>query len=98
MTKFVFMNPQSYEQIYVNTSHVPESQHHFMIPNMRVGLLKIEDKVVQVEMPQTVEGEQTGLPETDAHGLAAALGDLAGGSLLVGAVYWFVYLRRRPGR
>jgi len=27
--------------------------------------------------------------------LIATLGNLAGGSLMVGAVYWFVYLRRR---
>jgi formate/nitrite transporter FocA (FNT family) len=27
--------------------------------------------------------------------VVATLGNLAGGSLLVGAVYWFVYLRQR---
>jgi formate/nitrite transporter len=31
------------------------------------------------------------------HNIAVAtIGNLAGGSLLVGAVYWFIYLRRRP--
>src|SRR3954471_9961756 len=67
---FVFMNPTSYEQIYVNTHHVPETQHQFMVPNMRVGLLKIEDKVIQVEMPQMVEVEVTDAPD-------AARGDTA---------------------
>ncbi|MBL8664981.1 MAG: formate/nitrite transporter family protein [Candidatus Odyssella sp.] len=33
------------------------------------------------------------------HNVAVAtIGNLIGGSLMVGAVYWFVYLRRRPGR
>jgi formate/nitrite transporter FocA (FNT family) len=27
--------------------------------------------------------------------IIATIGNLAGGSLMVGAVYWFVYLRRR---
>jgi formate/nitrite transporter FocA (FNT family) len=27
--------------------------------------------------------------------IVATLGNLVGGSLMVGAVYWFVYLRRR---
>ena len=67
---FVFMHPTSYEQINVNTTHVPELQQGFMVPNMRIGLLKIEDKVVQVEMPQTVEVEVTDAPD-------AARGDTA---------------------
>ena len=36
-------------------------------------------------------------PGAAIHNIAVAtVGNLAGGSLLVGAVYWFVYLRRRP--
>src|SRR5688500_15777933 len=60
---FVFMEPGTYEQIYVNSSHVPEAQHGFMVPNMKISLLKIEDKVVQVELPQTVEVEVTDAPD-----------------------------------
>src|SRR3954454_14977692 len=56
---FVFMNPGNFEQIYVNVSHVPEAQHIFMVPNLRCGLLKIGDKVVQVDLPQIVEVEVT---------------------------------------
>jgi elongation factor P len=67
---FVVMHPESYEQTYVSTKMVPEAQHGFMVPNMRLHLLKIEDKVVQVEMPQTVEVEVTDAPE-------AARGDTA---------------------
>jgi elongation factor P len=67
---FVFMEPASYEQIYVNTDHVPETQHGFMVPNMKLSLLKIEDKVVQVELPQIIEVEVTDAPE-------AARGDTA---------------------
>lgn len=38
-------------------------------------------------------------PGAALHNVAVAtIGNLIGGSLLVGAVYWFVYLRRRPGR
>ena len=67
---FVFMNPGNYEQIYVNVSHIPEEQHKFMVPNLRIALLKIEDKVVQVDMPQVVEVEVTDAPD-------AARGDTA---------------------
>jgi formate/nitrite transporter len=38
-------------------------------------------------------------PGAAAHNIAVStIGNLIGGSLMVGAVYWFVYLRRRPGR
>jgi len=67
---FVVMDPESYEQTYVSTKLVPTEQHAFMVPNMRLHLLKIEDKVVQVEMPQTVEVDVTDAPE-------AARGDTA---------------------
>jgi elongation factor P len=67
---FVFMHPESFEQIYVNTNMIPKEQQGYMVPNMRLGLLKIEDKVVQVEMPQNVEVEVTDAPE-------AARGDTA---------------------
>src|SRR5438552_13247214 len=33
---FVFMNPKSFEQVYVNTSLVPTEQHIFMVPNLRI--------------------------------------------------------------
>jgi elongation factor P len=67
---FVFMEPKTYEQIYVNADHVPEAQQGSMVPNMKLSLLKIEDKVVQVEMPQNVEVEVTDAPD-------AARGDTA---------------------
>ncbi len=60
---FVFMHPESYEQIHVNKSLVPEAQQGLMVPNMRLSLLKIGDKVVQVELPQIVEVEVTDAPE-----------------------------------
>lgn len=67
---FVFMNPQSYEQVYARTDMVPEMQQGLMVPNMRLSLLKIEDKIVQVELPQMVEVEVTDAPD-------AARGDTA---------------------
>ena len=60
---FVFMEPATYEQIYVSDKMVPEAQHGYMVPNIRMSLLKIEDKVVQVELPQVVEVEVTDAPE-----------------------------------
>lgn len=67
---FVVMNPSSYDQINVACALVPPEQHRFMVPNMKLGLLNIEDKVVQVEMPQNVEVEVTDAPD-------AARGDTA---------------------
>jgi elongation factor P len=60
---FVFMNPESYDQIHVNADLIPETQQGFMVPNLRLSLLKIEDKVVQVDLPQIVEVEVTDAPE-----------------------------------
>lgn len=66
----VFMNPHSFEQVNVPTKFVPDDQHRFLVPNLHVGLLKIEEKVIQVEMPQVVEVEVTDAPD-------AARGDTA---------------------
>ena len=52
---YVFMHPESFDQFSVSKELVPEAQRGFLIPNMRVNLLKIGEKVVNVEMPQTVE-------------------------------------------
>jgi len=67
---FVFMHPETFEQIHVSTSFVPQEQHGLMVPNMRLSLLKIEDRVAQVELPQIVEVLVTDAPE-------AARGDTA---------------------
>ena len=60
---FVVMDPKTFEQTFVNESLVPEAQRGFMVPNMKVSLLKIEDRVVQVELPQVVEVDVTDAPE-----------------------------------
>jgi elongation factor P len=67
---FVFMDPRTFEQIYVNENLVPEAQRGFMVPNNKISLLMIEDKVVQVELPLVVEVEVIDAPE-------AARGDTA---------------------
>jgi len=67
---FVLMNPQTYDQVYIKTDMIPADQHGFMVPNMRLGLLMIEEKIVQAEMPQTIEVEVTDAPD-------AARGDTA---------------------
>jgi elongation factor P len=53
---FVCMDPKSYEQVFVSKKLVPEAQHGYMVPNMKISLLKIEERVVQVELPQIIEG------------------------------------------
>ena len=60
---YVVMDPQSFEQTFINATMIPEEQRGYMVPNMRLHLLKIEDKVIQVEMPQMVEVEVTDAPE-----------------------------------
>jgi elongation factor P len=60
---YVVMDPESYEQTFISANMIPEEQRGFMVPNMRLHLLKIEDKVVQAEMPQMVEVEVTDAPE-----------------------------------
>ena len=47
---FVVMHPKTFEQIYVSETLVPGSQHGFMVPNMKLSLLSIEDKVMQVRV------------------------------------------------
>jgi len=67
---FVVMNPHTYDQINIQSNMIPENQHRFMVPNMRLNLLMIDEKIVQAEMPQTVEVEVTDAPD-------AARGDTA---------------------
>jgi elongation factor P len=67
---FVVMHPQTYEQTHIPIKLIPEDQHRFMVPNMRLNLLKIDDKIVQAEMPQMVEVEVIDAPD-------AARGDTA---------------------
>lgn len=74
---FVVMNPESYDQIHVSAKLVPESQHKFMVPNMKLNLLMIEDKIVQVEMPQMVEVEVTDAPDAARGDTATAVTKLA---------------------
>src|ERR1700738_1283459 len=42
----VVMNPQTFDQINVNTNMVPDEQHKFMVPNMKLALLMIDEKIV----------------------------------------------------
>ncbi|MSQ95138.1 MAG: elongation factor P [Gemmataceae bacterium] len=60
---FVCMDPTSYEQTMVHEKLIPEVQRGYMVPNMRLSLLKIEDKVVQVELPQIIEVDVIDAPE-----------------------------------
>jgi len=59
----VFMHPESYEQVNIPVELVPESQRGFLVPNARMNLLKVEEKIAQVEMPQQVTVAVTEAPE-----------------------------------
>jgi len=59
----VFMHPESYDQINVNKTLVPKEQQAFLVPNTRMNLLKVLGKIVQIEMPSTVEVEVTDAPD-----------------------------------
>ena len=67
---FVFMHPDTYEQVSVNKDLVPENQSGFMVPNMRVSLVRDGEQVVVVELPLTIEAEVVEAPP-------AARGDTA---------------------
>jgi len=67
---FVVMHPKTFEQISISISMIPEEQHGYMIPNLHLSLLSIENKVVQAELPQVVEVEIMDAPD-------AARGDTA---------------------
>jgi elongation factor P len=60
---FVVMEPKTYEQTFVSETLVPEAQRGYMVPNMKVSLLKIEERVVQLELPQIIEVDVTDAPE-----------------------------------
>lgn len=60
---FVVMEPKTYEQTFVSETLVPEAQRGYMVPNMKVSLLKIEERVVQLELPQMIEVDVTDAPE-----------------------------------
>jgi formate transporter len=50
------------------------------------------------QMGQAASGFQELTMSAALHNIAVAtVGNLIGGSLMVGAVYWFVYLRQREG-
>jgi elongation factor P len=59
----VFMHPESYDQVSVSKELVPEEQRGFLAPNARMNLLRMDEKIVQVELPQQVTLEVTDAPE-----------------------------------
>lgn len=59
----VFMHPENYDQISVSRDLVPPERRVFMAPNTRMNLLKLEERVAQIELPQQVVVEVTDAPE-----------------------------------
>jgi elongation factor P len=74
---YVFMHPESYEQIPINKELVPEKQQIFLVPNLRMNLLTIDTSVVQVEFPSSVEVEVTDAPDAARGDTATAVTKLA---------------------
>jgi elongation factor P len=74
---YVVMDPESYDQTHVPLGLVPEEQRGFLLPNSRLHLLTIDEKVVQVELPQTCEVEVTDAPEAARGDTATAVTKLA---------------------
>src|SRR5262249_7003568 len=70
------MDPQSYEQTYVPVRLVPEPQRGFMVSNLRLTVVTIDERPVQVEMPQNVEVEVTEAPEAARGDTATAVNKL----------------------
>jgi len=73
----VFMHPETYEQVSVNKDLVPDEQRLFLLPNMRLNLLTVEDKVCQIEMPQFVVAEVIDAPDAARGDTATAITKLA---------------------
>lgn len=73
----IFMHPESYDQIQVPKSLVPEEQQKFLVPNMRLNLLKLDEKVAQIELPLTVEVTVVDAPDAARGDTATAVFKLA---------------------
>ena len=76
-SSFVFMHPETYDQVNVSKDLIPEPQQGFMVPNIRMNLLRDGEKVVQVELPLTVEIEVTDAPDAARGDTATAVTKLA---------------------
>jgi elongation factor P len=76
-TSYVFMDPSSYEQINVSRDCIEEEKRGYLVPNMKMNLLSIDDKVLQVEFPLTVEITVTDAPEAARGDTATAVTKLA---------------------
>lgn len=74
---YIFMHPENYEQEMVPKELLNENSQKFLIPNMKVTLLKINDEIVGVEMPQTIECEITEAPDADRGDTATQVTKLA---------------------
>ncbi len=59
----VFMNQENYEQVNVSIDLVPATQRGLLVPNSKMNLLKVGEKIAQIEMPQVVTVEVTDAPE-----------------------------------
>src|SRR5262249_44752673 len=70
---YVVMDPESFEQTHVPISLVPDDRRGFMVPNLRLHVLTIDEKVVQVELPQTCDVEVTEAPESARGDTATAI-------------------------
>lgn len=52
---YVFMHPETYEQEILSKTLMAENSQKFLMPNLKVTLLKVNGQIVGIEMPQTIE-------------------------------------------
>jgi elongation factor P len=70
---YVFMDVHSFEQTFVPRELIPQEQRGLLSENLRLHLLMIQGRVIQVELPQTVEVEVIDAPEAARGDTATAL-------------------------
>ncbi|MCK6473697.1 MAG: elongation factor P [Planctomycetes bacterium] len=76
-TSYVFMHPESFEQVNISKDLIAEQHTKFLIPNIRMNLVKAEDRFVVVELPQTVDVTIADAPDAARGDTATAVTKIA---------------------
>ncbi|MEK7486967.1 MAG: elongation factor P [Planctomycetota bacterium] len=62
---YVFMHPETYEQEILAKSMLNENGQKFLMPNLKVTLLRINGVIMGIEMPLTIESEVKESPDSE---------------------------------
>lgn len=74
---YIFMDPENYEQDMLPKALISDNDKKFLLPNLRVMLLKLNGQVAGIEMPQTVECEVKEAPGAERGDTATQVTKLA---------------------